>query len=161
VSELFIYRSPMPVSAEAVYAWHARPDALQRLTPPWENAKVIQQTGGIEEMGSRVKIRVRVGPISQIWTAEHTACEPGRMFRDSMISGPFQRWEHTHFFIPETSNTSWLEDRVEYELPLGWLGKLLGNAYTRRRLSRMFAWRHRVTAEALAAEAAAAPAIRS
>ncbi len=155
MGELFVYRSPMPASAEAVYRWHALPDALQRLTPPWENARVVERTGGIEQAGSRVKIRLRVGPITQTWTAEHTACEPGRMFRDVMISGPFRRWEHTHLFIPDGEDASWLEDRVEYEFPLGWIGTMVAGAYTRRRLARMFAWRHNLTAEALAGEPAA------
>jgi ligand-binding SRPBCC domain-containing protein len=154
VSELFVYRSKIPASANAVYDWHALPDALTRLTPPWENARVIEQTGGIEDVGSRVKIRLRVGPFSQTWTAEHTACEPGRMFRDVMISGPFRRWEHTHLFIPDGENSSWLEDRVEYEFPFGWLGRLFGGAYTRRRLTRMFEFRHRVTAQAFHQESA-------
>jgi ligand-binding SRPBCC domain-containing protein len=150
MSELFVHRSRMPASAQAVYDWHAEPEALTRLTPPWENARVIEQTGGIAELGSRVKIHVCVGPISQVWTAEHTACEPGRMFRDVMMSGPFRRWEHTHLFIPDGANSSWLEDRVEYEFPLGWLGKLVGGSYTRRRLLRMFEFRHQVTAGAVA-----------
>jgi ligand-binding SRPBCC domain-containing protein len=72
------------------------------------------------------------------------------MFRDVMIAGPFRRWEHTHLFISDGQNKSWLEDRVEYEFPLGWFGKLVGGAYTHRRLSRMFAWRHQTTAEAVA-----------
>jgi ligand-binding SRPBCC domain-containing protein len=139
----------MPVSAQALYDFHARPDALTRLTPPWENAKVVEQTGGIEQIGSRVKIQLRIGPLTQTWTAEHAACEPGRMFRDVMIAGPFRKWEHTHLFIPDGENGSWLEDRVEYEFPLGWLGKLFGGAYTKRRLKRMFEWRHKVTADAL------------
>jgi uncharacterized protein len=151
MSELFVYCSAMPASAEAVYQWHTQPDALKRLTPPWEKAQVVEQTGGIEEIGSRVKLRVSVGPITQIWTAEHTAFESGRMFRDTMVAGPFRKWEHTHLFIPETGSSSRLEDRVEFELPLGWVGKLFGGGYTRRRLRRLFAWRHRVTAEALAA----------
>jgi ligand-binding SRPBCC domain-containing protein len=142
----------MPVSAQALYEFYARPDALQRLTPPWENAKVIEQTGGIEQIGSHVKIQLRVGPITQTWTAVHSACEPGRMFRDVMISGPFRRWEHTHLFVPNGEQASWLEDRVEYEFPLGGLGKLFGGAYTRRRLKRMFVYRHQVTADAVAQE---------
>jgi len=141
----------MPASAEVVYEWHKMPDALLRLTPPWEKAQVMEQSGGIEELGSRVKLRVSFGPVSQIWTAEHTAFESGRMFRDTMVSGPFRRWEHTHLFIPDSATSSWLEDRVEFEMPLGWLGKMVGGSYTHRRLRRMFAWRHRVTVEALAA----------
>ena len=153
MSELFVYRSQIAASADAVYAWHAKPDALTRLTPPWENARVVERTGSIEQPGSRVKIRLRAGPFFQTWTAEHTACEPGRMFRDVMIAGPFRRWEHTHLFIPDGQNKSWLEDRVEYEFQLGWFGKLVGGVYTKRRLSRMFACRPRGTAEAISQEA--------
>jgi uncharacterized protein len=139
----------MPASAETVYNFHAEPDALERLTPPWEKAQVVSRTGGIDKPGSRVILRVSVGPFTQNWIAEHTACEPGRMFRDVMISGPFPRWEHTHKFLPETDTSSWLEDTVEYDFPLGWLGKFVGGAYTRKRLQRMFVWRHKVTVEIL------------
>src|SRR6202790_4211228 len=58
VSELFIYRSHLPASPDAVFAWPARPDALARLAPPWENVRVIERTGSIEQPGSRVKIRL-------------------------------------------------------------------------------------------------------
>lgn len=150
MSETFTFRSKMPASAEDVYRLHAEPDALERLTPPWEKARVVARTGGIEHPGSRVTLRVSVGPITQDWIAEHAACEPGKMFRDVMVSGPFRKWEHTHIFVAESENSSWLEDRVEFELPLGWLGKMLGGRYTRRRLQRMFAWRHKTTSEILA-----------
>jgi ligand-binding SRPBCC domain-containing protein len=156
MSDVFIWRSRMPASAESVYAWHAQPEALTRLTPPWENATVYEQTGGIEELGSRVKIRLKIGPLSQTWVAEHAACERGRMFRDVMVSGPFKKWEHTHLFEPDGPNGSWLEDRVEYEMPLGWLGRTFGGWYARKRLARMFAWRHAVTAKAVA-ESTTAP----
>lgn len=151
MSETFTYRSKMPASAEVVYRFHAEPDALERLTPPWEKAQVVSRTGGIEKPGSKVTLRVSVGPFSQNWIAEHVACEPNKMFRDVMRSGPFRRWEHTHTFLPDTDRTSYLEDTVVYEFPLGWLGKFIGGAYTNRRLQRMFQWRHQTTAEALSA----------
>jgi hypothetical protein len=149
VSETFVYRTRMPASAEIVYRFHAQPDALARLTPPWEAATVYEENGGIEDIGSRVKIRLKIGALSQTWVAEHAACELGRMFRDVMVAGPFHKWEHTHLFQPDGADASWLEDRVEYEMPLGWLGKTFGGWYARKRLQRMFAWRHRVTAEAV------------
>jgi ligand-binding SRPBCC domain-containing protein len=82
MSEQFKFRSRMPASADADYRFHAEPDALERLTPHWENARVIARTGGIEQPGSRITLRVSVGPFSQDWISEHTACEPGKMFRD-------------------------------------------------------------------------------
>jgi ligand-binding SRPBCC domain-containing protein len=151
MSESFTFRSKMPASAEEVYRFHAEPDALEGLTSPWEKARVVARTGGMEHPGSRVTLRVSVGPITQNWIAEHAACEPGKMFRDVMVSGPFRLWEHTHVFLAESESSSWLEHRVEFELPLGWIGRMLGGGYTRRRLQRMFAWRHKVTREILAA----------
>jgi hypothetical protein len=38
-----------------------------------------------------------------------------------------------------------LEDDVEYSLPLGWLGRIVGAAGVRVKLERMFAYRHAVT----------------
>ena len=40
-----------------------------------------------------------------------------------------------------------------YQLPLGWFGKLLAGAWTRRKLKRLFSWRHRVTVHAFASSA--------
>ena len=85
----------------------------------------MAKTGGIEQPGSKVTLRVSIGPISQDWIAEHVACDPNKMFRDVMRSGPFRHWEHTHKFIPENANSSWLEDVVVYEFPMGALGRPL------------------------------------
>jgi hypothetical protein len=41
-----------------------------------------------------------------------------------------------------------LIDRIEYELPLGALGRIFGSGFARRKLERMFEFRHRVTKEA-------------
>jgi ligand-binding SRPBCC domain-containing protein len=110
-------------------------------------SSALSRTGNIDSRGSRVTLRVSVGPFSQDWIARHSACGPGRFFRDVMVSGPFPGWEHTHKFLPDAATSSWLEDIVEYDLPLGWLGKLLAAAYTRRLLQRLFAWHHKITGE--------------
>jgi hypothetical protein len=39
---LFIKESIIRASPEKVFAFHELPDALARLTPPWENARVIE-----------------------------------------------------------------------------------------------------------------------
>jgi ligand-binding SRPBCC domain-containing protein len=152
--ETFTLRSKILASAEAVYRFHTEPGVLERLTPPWEKSQVVARTGSIEQPGSQVTLRISVGPFSQNWIAENVAVLPNQMFRDVMRTGPFRHWEHTHKFIPESEHSSWLEDTVEYEFPLGKLGKFVGGAYTHRRLQRLFEWRHKVTAEQLAARVA-------
>ena len=41
--------STLPASVEEVFAWHERPGAFERLTPPWERVIVIERSGGIRD----------------------------------------------------------------------------------------------------------------
>jgi uncharacterized protein len=144
-TEIFIRRSRLEASAAAVYAWHAAPGALERLTPPGEHAKVIEQTGRIER-GARVVLQIGRWPFRQRWVAEHGDFEVGRYFSDVQVSGPFAYWKHTHTFEPDGPSACILEDRVEYALPFGFFGRWFGGWYVRRRLAKLFEYRHSVTA---------------
>jgi ligand-binding SRPBCC domain-containing protein len=70
------------------------------------------------------------------------------MFHDSQRSGPFRRFEHTHLMDPDGAGGCWLTDRIEYELPFGKLGEIGGGWIARRKLERMFEYRHDVTRRA-------------
>src|SRR4051812_40450013 len=132
--------SQLPFSVESVFAWHERPGAFQRLTPPWEHARVVEQTGGIED-GARVVLRVGA-PMGIRWVARHVDYERNRQFVDEQIQGPFARWRHLHRFEPNGAGCT-MTDRIEYAAPLGAVGAL-GGLLIRRRLERMLAYRHEV-----------------
>jgi uncharacterized protein len=149
-SSVFIAQSTINAPAEEVFRWHAEPGALERLTPPWEPIEIEQPAPGVRD-GDRGVLRVRVGPFRMRWEFEHCDYMEGRQFRDVQISGPFRRWDHTHRMIPEGPNSCILEDRVEYELPFGILGKVFGSWFVRRKLKKLFRYRHRATVEAMAA----------
>lgn len=144
----FVRRTRLDASPEEVFAWHERPEAFEDLAPPWEPVEILERTGSIRDEGSRVVIRMKMGPIPLKWIAEHRDCIPGVQFRDIQISGPFARWEHTHRFESDGNQGCWLEDRVVYRLPGGFLGQWLGGKMTKRKLNRLFDHRHRVTATA-------------
>ena len=42
---IFIRRSRIPAPAEAVFDWHARPGAFERLTPPWQPVEIVERSG--------------------------------------------------------------------------------------------------------------------
>jgi hypothetical protein len=153
---VFEKRSRIAAPPDVVFAFHERPDALERLLPPWENARVLSHTGGLD-VGARAVVEARIGPIKQRMVAVHTAYEKGRMFQDSMVEGPFARWVHTHTMEPDGAGGTWLIDRVEYELPLGLLGRIGGGWYAQRRLERMFAFRHEATKRAVESSAGSGP----
>lgn len=138
----------LPQSPDDVYAWHALPGAFERLVPPWERVEVLERSGGIED-GARTVLRIRSGPASLRWTAEHRGHIPGRQFVDEQVSGPFAHWVHTHRFLPEGSGTR-LVDRIEYAPPYGLSGAAADLWLIRPRITRMLAYRHAVTAADLA-----------
>jgi ligand-binding SRPBCC domain-containing protein len=149
ITEKFTLRSRIQASAGEVYAWHAVPEALERLTPPGERMKILERTGGVER-GARVVIQYGRWPFRRLWIAEHQEHEKGRYFSDLQISGPFAYWKHVHVFEPDGPSACFLADNVEYALPLGVLGRWLAGGYVRRKLSKLFEYRHNVTAREFA-----------
>src|SRR5512140_1917958 len=65
---IFEWRSVMPASADEVFAYHARPGAFQRLAPPWQKLKVLEESGDVT--AGRVAFDVWFGPVRRHWVAE-------------------------------------------------------------------------------------------
>ena len=141
---LFLKESRISAAPERVFAFHESPGALQRLTPPWEKVEV--ESGGESiRVGSRVVLKTSLGPFPLRWIAEHTEYDPPHLFADVQVSGPFARWHHRHEFHHDGKGGTLLRDVVEYELPMGALGRFLGGGLVRRKLRKMFDYRHEVT----------------
>lgn len=140
----FTRESVIRASAEKVFAFHERPDAFALLQPPWATTEIIQPPSSLE-VGTRVILRTGLGPFMQTIEAEHVAYEPGRMFADRMVRGPFASWLHRHVVTPKGPNESVLTDDIEYELPLGVLGRVFGGPIAQWQLGRLFDFRHEVT----------------
>jgi ligand-binding SRPBCC domain-containing protein len=147
----FEKRTRIEAPASVVFAFHERPDALQRLTPPWEKMDIVQPPASLA-VGTIVKLSAHVGPLRMPIVAEHVAYDPGRSFTDRMVKGPFPEWLHHHRIVPDGERASYLVDDVTYALPLGRLGALVAGGAVRRRLERMFAYRHEVTRAACEGE---------
>src|SRR5260370_7682886 len=111
-TEIFIHRSRIEAPAREVYAWHALPEALERLTPSGEHIEVIERIGGIER-GAHVVLRFGRWPFRRLWVAEHQDHEEGHYFSDIQVSGPFSYSKHTPTFDPDTPSPCLLDDNIE------------------------------------------------
>lgn len=142
------FSSDLRTSADAVFAWHARPSAFERLAPPWDPPRLRHPAPAI---AADARIRFEVGPrLAPItWEAEITNVEPGRRFVDVQRRGPFAHWRHEHLFEDLGPRRSSLRDRLEISMPLGPIGGL-GWPVVMRQLERLFSWRHFTTAADLA-----------
>ena len=143
----FVASTLIPAPADAVFDWHEAPGAFQRLPPSWEPVRVLRHEGGIKD-GARVSLLVGPWPLALEWELEHRDYRHGRSFTDVQVTGPFRFWQHVHRMVPQGPDACLLEDTIEYELPLGLVGRLLGQPFMQRKLSRLFAYRHAVTRQA-------------
>ncbi|MFC7070693.1 SRPBCC family protein [Halobaculum lipolyticum] len=156
------YRRRVRVAApfDEVWAFHSRIAGLEALTPGFMNLRVDRVVGPdgeedpeVLEAGTEIEMSMRpfgVGP-RQPWTSvieERTAGDGEASFVDTMAEGPFPTWRHTHRFYAAGDDATVVDDRVEYELPggslgraaspLGWVG-----------FEPMFRYRHRETRKRL------------
>jgi ligand-binding SRPBCC domain-containing protein len=139
----FVKQSVIRAAAERVFGFHEQPEALALLTPAWEHARVIQPAK-ISEVGSTAIVHVSVfGLFTVKWVAEHTVYEPPHFFEDIQIKGPFKSWRHRHIIKPAPEGTL-LRDEIEYEPPLGFIGRLFVPIVIERRLQKLFNHRHDV-----------------
>jgi uncharacterized protein (TIGR01777 family) len=139
------YRSPLPVSSTEARAWHDRPGAFERLTPPWMDVQVAEEHGTTAP-GDWKRLRVGVGPLRRDWTLEHQPLPEtagGIGFVDEQRHGPFREWRHEHRFVDVDRQSCLLEDRLAYRLPLGGLGEAVAGRQVKAQLDEVFAFRHR------------------
>lgn len=137
-------QSVIRASPERVFQFHEQPDALTLLTPPWEQARVIQ-SARISDVGSRAIVEINVlGLFKRKWIAEHTLYNPPNLFEDIQIEGPFKSWRHRHI-VESHQEGAVLRDEISYEPPMGFLGRLISPLFVERRLKKVFNYRHEVT----------------
>lgn len=157
------YRNPR----DEVFAWHERPGAFVRLSPPGHLALVSGPTDGTR-VGSQLTLRVThpllaafgpsvrrrgtAGPLGLTWQARHTELVPGVRFVDEQVRGPFRQWRHEHLFADGPGGSTVITDRVTWQLPArAPFG--LDETLVDRELSAMFAYRERQLRDDLALHA--------
>jgi ligand-binding SRPBCC domain-containing protein len=143
----FKVQAPLP----DVAAFHDDPVSLAAITPPPVRV-TIEQFDRPVRAGSRVIFRLSVGPIGVRWDGAIAEYVDQEYFRDVQISGPFGAWSHTHSFAAEADGTR-VTDRVEYEPPLGLIGKLIDPILVRPSLAFLFNYRKKKTRELLERDA--------
>lgn len=143
-SRIFSKRSEISAPVDDVFQWHARPGAIERLSPPWDPLEIISRTGGIEA-GAEVKMKLKAGPVPVKWHARHVDYIENRLFKDIQVKGPFSRWTHTHRFEDVRGTTCMLEDIIEYALPGHPMGTALMAPFVEKKLNQIFIYRHTTT----------------
>lgn len=140
----FVKESIIHAPPERVFAFHELPDAFARLMPPWENSRIIEAAPNLRP-GTRAIVETKILGLFKVrWVSLHTVYDPPHMFEDVQTSGPFRSWRHRHI-VESHEDGAVLRDEIEYEPPLGFLGRLAAPFVIIPRLKKLFDYRHEVT----------------
>jgi ligand-binding SRPBCC domain-containing protein len=153
---------------------HARIDKASVVPAPAPPANSPRYTSCAAGAGTRLTLSFRpfpYSPVRVLWKAEITEFVWNKRFRDRQLKGPFAYWDHCHTVEAQSrpkqtepaaradancsSDGTLLRDQVEYEMPLGILGRLAQRLFVERQLRATFEFRHQRTSDILARLAAA------
>jgi ligand-binding SRPBCC domain-containing protein len=125
---------------EKVFAFHLDLNNLLRISPEEAHLQIFHAPPRLEK-GARVGLFVKIGPITTTMETVVEELDPPNKFIDRQVGGFFASWVHTHFFEKISDNKTKLTDRIEYTLPGGVLGNLVGGGIAYNKIEEMF--RHR------------------
>jgi ligand-binding SRPBCC domain-containing protein len=130
---------------QEVFDFFSRAENLERITPPWLSFGLL--TPGPIEMrtGTTIGYRLRLHGVPLTWVSVIELWDEERGFVDRQLHGPYRLWRHQHEFTEIDGGTR-VHDRVDYALPLGRLGWLVGMPLVRRDLARIFDYRRAAAA---------------
>ncbi|MFW6019365.1 MAG: SRPBCC family protein, partial [Bacteroidales bacterium] len=114
----------LPVGLQQAWEFFANPANLKTITPDYMGFDIISEPQS--KMYEGMIITYKVSPMLNIplnWMTEITHVHQPFYFVDEQRIGPYKIWHHQHHFREVEGGTE-IIDQVDYQLPLGPLGKL-------------------------------------
>lgn len=151
--ELYILESAMelPLARARVFGFFADVANLPRITPPWLHLRLRAAEPVTLAAGVEFDLTLRWRGVPLRWRTRIDAFDAPERFIDRQLSGPYLSWRHVHTFAATPTGTR-MEDRVEYQLPWGPIGRLARALTVRRQLEEIFAYRERMVRHLLLGE---------
>ncbi len=143
-------RSFVPADLARVFEFFSAPGNLAKITPPEMGFEIVSGPDHPIREGDRIDYRIRVLGFPLKWRTLITSWKDQESFSDLQERGPYRLWHHHHSFRAVTGGVE-MVDRVEYELPLGWLGDLFAGWLIRRQLAAIFDYRTSVITKTFSA----------
>jgi ligand-binding SRPBCC domain-containing protein len=132
----------VPLPRKEVFRFFENPRNLKEITPPQLSFQVTSP-GEIEmRSGASIDYTIRWLGLPMKWRTRITGYHPPLFFVDEQVLGPYKLWRHRHDF-DEADGVSTISDRVEYELPMGAIGRVAHGIIVGRQLKGIFAYRQR------------------
>ena len=136
---------------ERVWEFYTDIRHLEIITPSDIKLKIMQTSDQVLKKGAVACFSGKI-IIKAHWCSKITFFEKfgyiDEMISKENIRPPFQIWKHEHTFLEIAQRRTRVIDKVEFELPYGFIGRLL-EFYIRFKLQKIFDHRKRATMKSL------------
>ncbi len=140
---------------DATFAFFGDAYNLEKITPEFLRFKILTPRPIDMKAGARIDYSLSLFGVPFQWQTCIEKWEPGIQFVDRQITGPYALWVHTHNFKALGPDRTLMQDRVEYQLPLGFFGDIAHALFVEAMLKKIFDHRAAVTARLLVPSAQA------
>lgn len=137
-------------SIEPVFEFFSKADNLDAITPPWLNFRIKTPLPIQISEGTEIEYSLRLRGIPVKWRSRIEDWKPNERFTDVQVAGPYHYWSHIHRFSPISSDSTLVEDQVDYRVPGG---RLIHALFVKKDLVRIFQFRHTKVLEILGSPA--------
>lgn len=128
-------------SIDEVWNFYTDIKHLEIVTPPKLKLKIIESSDKQIVEGLRMTVSGRLVLYNSKWNSKISLVDISKhMFIDEMVKGPFKKWKHIHLFSEIGKNQTVVTDKIEFELPFFFLGKLM-EGYVENNLKKIFEFR--------------------
>ena len=127
------------------WSFFSSPNNLSRITPK-EMGFVVLSKLTDSDIYKGMIIDYSVKPLLGIplkWQTQITEVDYQKSFIDFQKKGPYKLWRHHHEFIPNQQGVLMI-DTVDYELPFGFIGKIMHSLIVKKKLKNIFDYRNAV-----------------
>jgi ligand-binding SRPBCC domain-containing protein len=138
----------VPRGLEETFAFFSDASNLETITPAFMGFEIRTPRPIEMRAGTLIEYRIRLLGVPMPWLTRIEQWEPGRMFVDRQLRGPYSRWVHTHRFTATDGGTR-VEDHVEYAVPFAPLSEPVRALFVRPTVERIFRHRHEAIARIL------------
>jgi uncharacterized protein (TIGR01777 family) len=145
--EEVFYQQFIPQPPEKVFSFFSAAENLEKITPDWLNFKIVNKSTSDIREGTLINYRLKLHGIPLKWKTLIENWDPNHQFVDRQLSGPYQKWVHTHSFEAVPGGTL-MTDRVQYRLPGWFLGKLFAGSKVKNDVSAIFKFRKSIIEKA-------------
>jgi ligand-binding SRPBCC domain-containing protein len=126
---------------DEVWNFYTDINHLEIVTPPNLKLKIIETSDRQIVEGLRITVSGRLALYNSKWYSKISLVDKSKYtYIDEMVKGPFKKWKHVHLFSEIGKNQTVVTDKIEFELPFFFLGKLM-EGYVENSLKKIFEYR--------------------